>query len=574
MFDWFSIEQREETAHFDIRPHYVPSLEVTETWEHFIRGDDRARLEAILPGYLPHCRWFRSKARELKSARITEVLPIGEDGSNSYLSLVDVEFSDSEPETYVLPLAAIDSHDARHHAIASNAALTHLRLTRRDGNAGKHNGYIEQVVFDATGDKQFEKAMLGVIEHRRRLRGMRGEALGVTSGAYHSIRPAGEPHLLKVEQTNSSIAYGHELIFKLFRRIEPGISPDLEVSRFLTERVGFPHTPRLVGWLEYRVGRGEPLTMGVMHSFVHNHGDAWEYTRRELNRYFERAATRTQLVPLPGKPLIELLAEDSPDSAGADMVGVYLDVARLLGQRTAELHLALSSEEEDSAFTPEPFSPQLRSTYQSMRNLAGRTLRLLRDRVSTLPEDTRKQATWLSEHQGQLDVCFDAMLKRHISIVRIRTHGDLHLGQVLYTGKDFVIIDFEGEPARPLTERRRKRPGLRDVAGMLRSFHYAAFGTLLEEIGRGALGGRDFVSMQPWATLWQEWTSWAFLKAYLETAGESPIVPKDRDELKVLLDAFLLDKAIYELGYELNNRPDWVTIPLHGIEQITGAFDK
>jgi maltose alpha-D-glucosyltransferase / alpha-amylase len=577
MFDWFSIEQREDTAHFDIRPHHVPSVEVVETWDHFIRGDHRERLEAILPGYLPHCRWFRSKARQLKSARISEILPVSENGSNSYLSLVDVEYGDSEPETYVLPLAAIDSHDARHHAIAT-AALAHLKLPQHNGNAGKHNGYTEQVVFDATGDKQFEKAMLGVIEHRRRLRGTRGEALGVTSSAYHSIRPtgeaAGEPHLLKAEQTNSSIAYGHDFIFKLFRRIEPGISPDLELSRFLTERVSFPHTPRLAGWLEYRVGRAEPLTMGVMHSFVHNHGDAWEYTRRELNRYFERAATRTQLVAPPGKPLIELLAEDAPDRAGADMVGVYLDIARLLGHRTAELHLALSSEEEDAAFTPEPFLPQLRSTYQSMRNLAGRTLRLLRDRLLTLPEGTRKQAAWLSEHQGPLGACFDAMLKRPISIVRIRTHGDLHLGQVLYTGKDFVIIDFEGEPARPLTERRRKRPGLRDVAGMLRSFHYAAFGTLLEETSSGALGGRDFASMEPWARLWQEWTSWAFLKAYLETAGESPIVPKDRDELKVLLDVFVLDKAIYELGYELNNRPDWVTIPLHGIEQIVGTFDK
>jgi maltose alpha-D-glucosyltransferase / alpha-amylase len=165
------------------------------------------------------------------------------------------------------------------------------------------------------------------------------------------------------------------------------------------------------------------------------------------------------------------------------------------------------------------------------------------------------------------------MLKRRIDVVRIRTHGDLHLGQVLYTGKDFVIIDFEGEPARPLSERRRKRPGLRDVAGMLRSFHYAAFGSLLEQVSSGALGGRDFASMEPWARLWQEWTSWAFLKAYLETAGESPIVPKDRDELKVLLDAFVLDKAIYELGYELNSRPDWVTIPLHGIEQIAGTSE-
>src|SRR5207247_787300 len=142
-------------------------------------------------------------------------------------------------------------------------------------------------------------------------------------------------------------------------------------------------------------------TMGVMHNFVANHGDAWEYTRRELNRYFERAATRTQVVAPPGKPLIELLSQESPDRAAAEMVGVYLDVARLLGRRTAELHLALSSDSEDLAFAPEPFQPQMRSVYQSMRNLTGRTLRLLRNRLATLPEDTRKQAARLSAHQEQ-----------------------------------------------------------------------------------------------------------------------------------------------------------------------------
>jgi len=266
------------------------------------------------------------------------------------------------------------------------------------------------------------------------------------------------------------------------------------------------------------------------------------------------------------------LTEKSPDRAGSDMVGVYLDVARLLGQRTAELHLALASDEEDPAFAPEPFSSQLRSTYQSMRNLTGRTFRLLRSRLTSLPEDTRKRAARLVAQQEQIGSCFDAMLKRRSNIVRIRTHGDLHLGQVLYTGKDFVIIDFEGEPARPLIERRRKRPGLRDVAGMLRSFHYAAFSTLLDETRGGSLGGRDYASMEPWAKLWHEWTSWAYLKAYLETAGESPIVPKDRDELKALLESFVLDKAIYELGYELNNRPEWVSIPLHGIEQLVEGF--
>jgi maltose alpha-D-glucosyltransferase / alpha-amylase len=576
MFDWFSIEPHHDSSHFNIRSHHVPRLEVGETWDRFIRGEDREKLEAVLPDYLPNCRWFRSKARQLKTARISEVMPVAEEGNNAYLSLVDIEYGDGEPETYVLPLAVVDGHETHHHPIAAHSAVLHLRFNRRNGNSEGH-GSNEQVVFDATGDRQFENAMLDAIDHRRHLRGNRGEAVGEVSNAYHSIRRAGavigEPHLLKAEQTNSSIAYGHDLIFKLFRRIEPGVSPDLEISRFLTEHAGFTHAPKLAGWLEYRVGRNEPLTMGVMHGYVHNHGDAWEYTRRELNRYFERAATRTQSISAPGKPVVELLAEKSPDRAAADMVGVYLDVAHLLGQRTAELHLALSSDNDDPAFAPEPFLSQVRSTYQSMRNLTGRTLRLLRDRLTTLPEEVRKQAARLSAHQEQIGMCFDALLKRRTTIVRIRTHGDFHLGQVLYTGKDFVIIDFEGEPARPLTERRRKRPGLRDVAGMLRSFHYAAFSTLLEETRSGALGGRDFASMEPWARLWQEWTSWAFLKAYLETAGESPIVPKDRDELKALLHAFVLDKAIYELAYELNDRPDWVAIPLHGIEQIVGKFD-
>jgi maltose alpha-D-glucosyltransferase/alpha-amylase len=449
---------------------------------------------------------------------------------------------------------------------ASQSGVCEVRSSGRNGGA-------TSIVYDATGDASFAGAMLEVMERHHHLRGEVGEATGAVSNAYRGLKGsangANEPRLLKVEQSNSSVAYGTQLILKLFRRIESGVSPDLEIGHFLTERAGFKHVPPLAGWLEYRVGRAEPRTMAVMHGFVHNHGDAWEFTTRELNRYFERAATRTQLVPPPAKPLVALLNDETPDQAAADMVGAYVDAARLLGRRTAELHLALASDTADSAFAPEPFSPfQARSTYQSMRNLAGQTLRLLRSRLAAIPDEERTQATALLARQERISACYDALLKRKMTVMRIRGHGDLHLGQVLYTGKDFVIIDFEGEPARPLTERRRKRPALRDVAGMLRSFHYAAFGTLLEQIRGGTLGVRDFASMEPWARLWQVWTSWGFLKEYLATAGDTPLVPRERAELKVLLDAFTLDKAIYELVYELNNRPDWLGIPLHGIEQI------
>ncbi|MGH8011749.1 MAG: putative maltokinase, partial [Candidatus Binataceae bacterium] len=571
MFDWFSIEppRRRNQLSAVASGEQLPLMEVGESWDRFIHGEERERLERILPSYLPRCRWFRSKAAQLKSTRIGDVVPI--DDSNAYLTLVEVEFGDSESETYVLPLAVAERqqmHEIRTHS--PHAVIAEMRLHER-------NEHPDALLYDATADTSFTAALLVAMERRRRLRGMVGELAGATTREFRGIlngKEAGLPHVLKVEQTNSSIAYGESLILKLFRKVDSGVSPDLELSRFLTERTAFKHVPPLGGWLDYRIGRSEPRTLGVMHGFVPNQGDAWEYTSRELNRYFERAVTRTEIIAPPVAPLTVLLEMDKPDKPAADMIGAYLEAARLLGRRTAELHLALSSDENDPAFAPEAFSPfYQRSMYQSMRNLMGQTIRMLRTRQAEMPEELQRQIGLLVSHQDRLAERFDSFLKRRMSVSRIRCHGDLHLGQVLYTGKDFMIIDFEGEPARPLSDRRRKRTATRDVAGMLRSFHYAAFGTLMEETRSGALGKRDFAAMEPWARLWQIWSSWAFLKSYLDTAGRASFVPADRSELKVLLDAFVLEKAIYELGYELNNRPDWIRIPLHGIEQIIGTAE-
>jgi len=199
---------------------------------------------------------------------------------------------------------------------------------------------------------------------------------------------------------------------------------------------------------------------------------------------------------------------------------------------------------------------------------------MLRARLASLPETERARAGALLSNQEVVTARFQDYLRRRFTVTRIRTHGDLHLGQMLHMGKDFAIIDFEGEPARPLSERRRKRSALRDVSGMLRSFHYAAMGSMLEHLRTGALSPSMVDALGPWARLWQVWTSWAYLKEYLKTAGEADFVPRDREELRILLDAFLLDKAIYELSYELNNRPDWLMIPLQGVNQVIGGTFK
>ena len=243
-------------------------------------------------------------------------------------------------------------------------------------------------------------------------------------------------------------------------------------------------------------------------------------------------------------------------------IGAYLDSARLLGKRTAEMHTALASDPDDVAFAPERISPQdQRSMYQSMSQLSMRGLELLRGQLNRLPEDARADAKHVLELEPQISTALRSFLVRRLTTTRIRVHGDYHLGQVLYTGHDFVIIDFEGEPTRTLYERRLKRLALRDVAGMLRSFHYAAQAALRNEQAAPELVAR----MQPWARFWVDSVSVAFMRSYLATAGQASFIPQASADLELQLTTMLLEKALYELRYELNMRPDWVRIPLRGI---------
>jgi maltose alpha-D-glucosyltransferase/alpha-amylase len=380
-----------------------------------------------------------------------------------------------------------------------------------------------------------------------------------------------EPRVLKAEQSNSSVVYGDRFIIKLFRRIETGLNPDLEIGRFLTSHALFSHVPPLAGWIDYSSGGGERRNLAVLQGFVPNEGDAWQFTLGELDRYLENAATRSEPAPSTAKPLVELLALKEPDPLASELIGHYLDAARLMGKRLAELHLALASTADDPDFAIEPYSTLYqRSTYQSMQNMLARAMRMLNSRASVVPKDLRDQAQLVASHQREIAARFEAFLRCRLSVVRMRIHGDLHLGQMLYTGKDFAIIDFEGEPARPLSERRLKRAALRDVAGMLRSFHYAALSATIQQLKIGALGKFDFAGMKPWADFWRNWSSWAYLKGYLESAGHAPFIPKTDDELRIQIDAFVMDKAIYEVNYELDNRPDWLLIPLLSIGQMLG----
>ena len=574
MFDWFSLEPPEGRAANLAEPREIPEIELAQPWHRFIEGEDRERLERLLPDYLRQCRWMQEKADKVRTARIADIIPLAEKAAGAHLALIEVEFTEGEPETYTLPLALAENHRA--HQIRANTPHAVVADVRQSGR----NGARERIVFDATADAGFARELLDLMKRQRQLKGEAGYISASVAASFpeamrnspaHKRAKSGElePRLLRFEHSNASIALGDRLIVKLFRRLENGESPDLEIGRFLTERISYPHSPPLMGWIDYRTARDGPHTIAVLHGYVANQGDAWDYTRAELSRYFERAATRSAFVAAPTPPLSELIDIESPDDEAMRMIGAYLDAARLMGRRTAELHLALASRPDDPEFAPETCSPSWqRSTYQTMRNIAGQTLRALSVRQRALDAASAESAARILAHPDLIEARFEAFLKQKMSAARIRCHGNLHLGQILYTGKDFVIIDFDGEPARPLSDRRRKRTAMRDLATMLRSFHRAAFGALSEQTRGGALGGRDFTSMERWARLWQVWTSWAFLKEYLAVAGNAPFVPRERRELKVLLDALILERALYELGRELGARPQWAGIALHSIEQI------
>jgi trehalose synthase-fused probable maltokinase len=469
---------------------------------------DPAALVALLSGpgrsdlarFLIRQRWFAAKARGIAAVDVLDWAVLDAGGPLVLLLLA----VDGDP--YYVPVTV--SVDA-----APEAALV---------RAGA------ETVADAHHDPRFGRRVLAAIAAGRSAGGRHGRfAFRPTPGwAFPADPDALAARRLTGEQSNTSVVVG-DLVLKSLRRPQPGLNPDLEITRFLTTRTAFRHVPRLAGWIEY-AGAGEPATLAVLQEFVPNTGDGWTHVVSTL-------AGRGADVERRPDPLLE-------------------DVRRL-GAITAGLHAALASDDRDADFRPEPVGGDdvARWAAEIARDLAAPDVR------GRLGAAGGPVAAAVARPLAALDALAGATVK-------IRVHGDYHLGQVLKTPDGFVIIDFEGEPARPLAERRRKQPALRDVAGMLRSLDYAAHAVAFRRpeaerpAALAALGA------------WEAEARQAFLAGYLGEVTESPapLVPAPAASLISALAPFELQKAAYELRYELDNRPDWVTIPLAGIRRILG----
>jgi maltose alpha-D-glucosyltransferase / alpha-amylase len=573
-FYWFSLEpcfdENGDTA--TARPSSAPeilTLELELQWHEVLEQRNVRQLEILLQDYIPARRWFGGKTRIIKNVRISEAITITGDGAKSFLLFVDLDYVQGDSERYLLPLAFATGDEAA-KLQRERPHLVIARLWLRKSN-------VEGFLYDGVGSRGLAQTLLETIGRRRMLKGVNGELQGFSLDAFRQIRngegQSPEPLLGRVEQSNSAIIFADKFILKTFRRLEPGLNPDMEVNRFLA-RHGFTHVPPMAGGLTYRARNGQQTSLGVLCGFAANCKDAWEFTLESLGRYYERVGSLAEESRTP--PTLEPMSIDAIDAElpvlVTERLGTYAESARLLGERTAALHRCLASDKNDRDFAPEPFNSfYQRSLFQSMRNLAVQGLGLLRARMKAVPEAARTEAEKVIGLQPEILKRLRTVADSRLTGVRMRIHGDYHLGQVLHTGKDFLIIDFEGEPARSLGERRFKRTPITDVASMLRSFDYASNTALFKQQERGVITEETMNWIEPWGRFWTEWTSFIFLRAYLTGAREGEFLPKTIPELKILLEVNLMNKALYELGYELNNRPAWLRIPLRGILQLMEA---
>ncbi len=563
-FYWFRLQQTPTAIVTRLAPETpaevpeTPALLVGAAWETLLEGNVRTLIERdLLLPFLQRQRWYGSKARAARTARFIDWGLLRRGPLPLFFSIVDVEFEQGPREQYFLPLAVCAYADAKWLIdVRPHVVLASITGARKG------------VLFDGWLDDRFARTLLESVGRGEATPMRRGTVSALQTVRFDELRGSDELRVwrLSAEQSNTSIVYGDRLILKLFRRVQPGINPDFEIGRQLTEAIGFSRVPAVAGALEYAGIAEPPTTIALLQQLVESQADGWRHATDEVDRFFDHVEPK----PVPAvEPLTYsgMLTAQIPQAIADAMAG-YLRPAETLGRRTGEMHVALASDASNVAFAPEPFTKedlgavvddtlaQAQRAFQTLDQLHGDT---------TLPAEVAAGVDSLLHARDTLLERIRSAPALEFVASKIRVHGDYHLGQVLWCEGDFYLLDFEGEPARPITQRRLKQSPMKDVAGMIRSFGYAAYAGLFAHT---AARPDDFERLEPWARIWQTWATATFLRGYFDATAGALFIPAEASQRDSLLQLFVLDKALYELNYELNNRPDWIRIPLRGIFEI------
>jgi len=553
-FYWFRLTRGEELPAWygeHLPPEELPTLVLFDGWRSLFRDRvvpwrmamaEKLRIlleQDALPRFVAAQRWFGGKGEAVSRVVISDYAEWGSQDDNWLVALFRIETAAGEPMTCFLPLALAweNGNLERLHAMSA----TTVAKVRRQAQVG--------ILGDAFADAAFCRALVEAIGLGQTLPCEQGVIRFSPTSAYAAlagkvsadlpVRPAA------MQGSNTAVVLGERLFLKGYRHLQIGTQPELDIGRFLTEVAKFPHMAAVAGAVEYEAGDGNCMTLALLQGYVENQGDCWSYTQDYLGRFLEECrAAGAQPIP------------------ASQAHGAYLVLMHTLGQRTGELHNALATATGNSAFDPEPVTDtDLADWVLRVQAEAAATLDQLERRQEGLAEKVRVIAQTLLDQRNTLADRLQGCIYGQLQAVKTRYHGDYHLGQVLLTKNDFVIIDFEGEPTRLLAERRHKHSPLRDVAGMLLSFNYAAQIAFAHHSSENV---EDSARFEPLLRDWEVEVERVFIKAYDETVrGSGLIAPQS--SLCGLLDLFLLEKAFYEVRYELDNRPDWVVMPLRGI---------
>ncbi|AYB33816.1 maltose alpha-D-glucosyltransferase [Chryseolinea soli] len=551
---WFQVDTAEKKEKSEASGE-LPLLKTDVSWEKLFDNYDEVRVleRNILPPFMKKCRWFGGKAKVVSKVSINKTIALKVEGDAHFLVVLEVHYVQRLPEFYFLPLTFLPSD-----SILERVEYTVQSVVCRAEIQGKA-GFI----MDSSYDKVFRDFLFTSMAKETRVRDDEGGTLEFNSSVFAKIDVNKEvdSKVLKSDQSNTAVIYNDQYFFKFYRKLEKEINPELEIVRFLSEHTSFQNSPRYAGSIEYHDADDNVIVFGLLQEKVENQGEAWTMSVDSVGRFYERVLAGAKSIKLPklvNRASIKF--EEAPEVIQEFIGRGFYERMVRLGQRTAEMHLALASDNSNPAFTPETFTPNYqRSLYSSLRKLVRDRFNLLESSLPKLNPDVQEFAKRVLVLEDKILECFSEVYQTKIKAIKTRIHGDFHMGQVLFTGKDFVIIDFEGEPGFSFSERRLKKNPLKDVAGMMRSIHYAAFGKiLLNENYRD----RDLEFLESWAEQWQHYVGRFYLGAYMERMGMGTTLTQEDD---ILIRTFLLEKAIYELGYELNGRPDWTIIPLRGI---------
>lgn len=569
-FYWFSLhfEKISETAR-PLQISELPQIEVATHWSEVFQKPIQTTLETYLLSYLRNQPWLKGKDARFRYASIQEIIPIPFATAQAYLLLVSIIDDRGVQDLYALPLALSPQIEEISDQF-SEAMIALITIYQNRPSKG--------ILYDAFHNPLFFRELVNHFLQRKNFSGMMGELIQMPDETFEQLgikQNSDELPLIRdLDRAVIAAIFDQRLILKIYRHIEFGMNPEVEVERLLT-RLHLPFIAPSPGSIDYMKGV-ERYNFAFLEKYIVHQGTAWQYTLDEADRYFERALAKFKLQPEAEVmiPVLEKIRQ-GPTEEAQELIGTYFEWARMIGEVTAKMHLALAAI-PDPAFIPQEVTPfYLRSNFQSKRNLVFQVCKELEQRLPEFSTDIHRLSSKVIKSKETIIAAFEPVLHPKETIMRIRCHGDYHLGQLLFTGKEFVVVDFAKEIGRSFDERRRRRSAFRDLAGMIRSFHMAIYTSLLQQEQKGVISQEQFPNSHEWPSFWQSWIAGVFVRAYRLSIGQVSFLPNDPLTFSLHLQAYLLETAIADLIEELKlGKGKHLNIALRWILVILEVYPK